>query len=88
MVTRAVGTVEELDAEVDRYVEILAATPADVMAFGRDAFYTVQDMGIDRALDLLQSGLTAVSMSSNAIEGVRAFVEKRPPSWKPGDGQR
>lgn len=81
IVTKAVGTTEQLDAVVDEYVEILLNTPLAAMAYGRDAFYAVQDMGLDRALDYLQGGLTAVTMSEDAREGVQAFMEKRDPHW-------
>ena len=81
IVTKAVGTTEQLDAVVDEYVEILLNTPLAAMAYGRDAFYAVQDMGLDRALDYLQGGLTVVTMSEDAREGVQAFMEKRDPHW-------
>jgi len=36
---------------------------------------------LDAALDRLQGGLTEISMTDDANEGVTAFVEKRPPEW-------
>ncbi len=81
IVTEAVPDLEALDAVVDRYIDALAGTPRAAMTFGRDAFYLVQDLGLDAAFDHLQVGLTATTMSEDAREGVAAFVEKRGPNW-------
>jgi enoyl-CoA hydratase/carnithine racemase len=81
VVTKIVGTVEELDEAVDGYVDVLVKAPAGALALGRDAFYTIQDMGLDEALDYLQTALTAITMTEDAQEGVRAFIEKRELRW-------
>jgi enoyl-CoA hydratase/carnithine racemase len=71
----------QLDDAIDDTVAALAAKSAIVLRLGRDAFYTVEDLAFDAALDLLQAGLTAVAMTSDAAEGVAAFLEKRDPNW-------
>jgi enoyl-CoA hydratase/carnithine racemase len=81
VVSKTVSTMEELDSAVDEYVQKLLAVSPAALAIGRDSFYRVQDMGIDRALDHLQAGLTAVTLTEDAREGVAAFVEKRSPQW-------
>lgn len=81
IVTEVVPDIAALDGVVDAYVETLAGGPRAAMAFGRDAFYLVQDLGLDAALDHLQVGLTATTMSEDAREGVTAFIEKREPNW-------
>ena len=80
-VVSRVVTVDDLDAVVDETVAALAAKSPIVLRMGRDAFYAVEDLSFDAALDLLQSGLTAVAMTNDAVEGVAAFLEKRNPNW-------
>lgn len=72
----------ELDTAVDETVAALAKLSPAVLALGKTAFYAVEDMPLDVALDHLQAGLTAVAMTEDAAEGMAAFIEKRPPEWK------
>jgi enoyl-CoA hydratase/carnithine racemase len=72
----------ELDATVDEVVATLLGKSPATLRFGRDAFYGVADLGFDAALDRLQGGLTAVSLTEDAIEGVAAFIQKRHPEWR------
>ena len=80
VVSRVVAD-RELDATVDEVVADLASKSPAILELGRDSFYAVEDMGFDAALDHLQVGLTLVTMTEDAAEGVAAFVEKRPPQW-------
>jgi enoyl-CoA hydratase/carnithine racemase len=81
VVSRVVAR-EDLDAAIDETVEsVLSASPA-VLAMGKDAFYAVEDMPLDAALDHLHTGLTTVAMTEDAVEGVASFVQKRRPEWR------
>ncbi|HEX6947349.1 MAG TPA: enoyl-CoA hydratase-related protein [Acidimicrobiia bacterium] len=73
---------DDLDAEVDRVVEALVSKSPAVTMLGRDTFYGVADTDFDTALDRLQAGLTAVTATEDAAEGVAAFLEKRRPEWR------
>ena len=81
LVNRVVAAAE-LDAAVDELVQQLAANSPAVMAVGKRAFYAVEDMDLDTALDYLHHGLTAVATTEDAAEGIVAFFAKRPPEWK------
>lgn len=81
VVSRVVSD-DDLDATVDAAVEALAAASPAVLRMGRDAFYAVADMGFDASLEHLHTGLTLTALTEDAVEGVDAFLDKRPPEWK------
>lgn len=73
---------EGLDAAVDEVVDsLLRLSPAALM-IGKDHFYAMAEADLDTALDRLQVGLTEISMTEDAAEGVSAFVDKREPEWR------
>jgi enoyl-CoA hydratase/carnithine racemase len=72
----------ELDAKVDELAGRIGSLSPAVLRLGRDAFYASQDMGFDEALAYLQGMLSLNLGTEDAIEGVRAFLEKREPQWK------
>jgi enoyl-CoA hydratase/carnithine racemase len=77
-----VVSIDELDTVVDELAHDLAAKSPLVMRLGRDSFYRVLEMRADDALEYLQSQLTITSLSDDAAEGVRAFLEKRAARWQ------
>jgi enoyl-CoA hydratase/carnithine racemase len=81
VVSRVVGRTD-LDDAVDLIVSNIAATSPVVMRLGRDAFYSVEGLDFAAALEHLHLGLTAVSSTEDAAEGVAAFLERRKPQWK------
>jgi len=81
VVSRVVSR-EGLDAAVDDVVDsLLRVSPAALM-IGKDHFFAMADADFDTALDRLQVGLTEISMTEDATEGVSAFVDKREPEWR------
>ncbi|MGA8921611.1 MAG: enoyl-CoA hydratase-related protein [Candidatus Dormiibacterota bacterium] len=73
---------DQLDAAVNEITERLAAKSPVAMRLGRDSFYRQQDMEFQAALDYLQSQFTLVTLSDDAQEGIKAFLEKRQPDFK------
>jgi enoyl-CoA hydratase/carnithine racemase len=81
LITRAVPK-DRLEAEVDALAAKLAGKSPLVMRMGLEAFYRVQDMELEPALQHLQAQLVAVLGTEDAREGLTAFLEKRAPEWK------
>jgi 1,4-dihydroxy-2-naphthoyl-CoA synthase len=49
---------------------------------GKELFYRQREMGIEAAYQLAGQTMAVNMMDGCAQEGVTAFTEKRPPSWK------
>jgi enoyl-CoA hydratase/carnithine racemase len=79
-VSRVVSRVD-LDRTVEEIVDALRSKSPAALQLGRDAFYATSALDPDTALDRLQGGLTAVSLTEDSREGVLAFIEKRDPNW-------
>jgi 1,4-dihydroxy-2-naphthoyl-CoA synthase len=73
---------ERLDEEVARLTcSILDKTPVAV-ASGKRIFYEQVEAGLERAYTLANEAMTCSLMTEDALEGIDAFSQKRPPVWK------
>jgi enoyl-CoA hydratase/carnithine racemase len=81
MITR-VHPAEELDAEVERTLSEIAANGPAAIRIGRRAFAEAEKMDLETALDYLCAQLGEVMKTEDAMEGITAFFEKRPPVFK------
>ena len=80
MVNRVVPA-DEFEAAVDDWAVRLAAKSPVMMRLGKDAMYRQLDMAFEDALDYLRAQLSIAFTTEDIQEGVRAFFEKRDPSW-------
>ena len=80
LINRAVHR-SELDATVDALANDLASLSPIVLQLGRQAFYTMEDLPLDQALQYLCGQLTVNTLTEDASEGLMAFVQKRKPEW-------
>ncbi|WP_309894273.1 enoyl-CoA hydratase-related protein [Archangium sp.] len=71
----------ELDTTVGALAGKLAGKSQAVLALGRRAFFTAEDLPLPAALEYLASQLSLNVLTEDAAEGVTAFIEKRPPKW-------
>ncbi len=71
-----------LDAAVQEMTDLLKSKSPIIMALGRRAFYQMEDMDLAHAVEYLNGMLTVNMLTEDAMEGVMAFFQKRPPEWK------
>lgn len=72
----------ELDATVEQLVSAVLAKPAEALAMGKQLFYQQRETGLAGAYQLAGQSMACNMMLPIAQEGVRAFTEKRAPSWR------
>jgi len=60
----------------------MAARSSAVLKLGKDAFYETADLALEPALKLLQFKLELNLQAEDAMEGISAFLQKRPAEWK------
>lgn len=84
---RALGLVnrvaapEALDDEVEALVARIVAKPGVAVAMGKALFYRQIELGIESAYADAGATMACNMMDPCALEGVAAFIEKRPPIW-------
>ena len=72
---------EDLDAEVEKLVAAILAKPRVAVAMGKEFFYRQIELGIASAYEAAAQTMACNMMDEAALEGVQAFIDKRPPSW-------
>jgi enoyl-CoA hydratase/carnithine racemase len=76
-----VAPMERLDAEVEALVASIVAKPRVAVATGKRLFYRQLETGIEAAYEDAARTMACNMMDASALEGVQAFIEKRPPGW-------
>lgn len=72
----------ELDGAVEALVASIVAKPRRALALGKALFYRQLETGIEAALADASQTMACNMMDESALEGIQAFIDKRPPDWK------
>lgn len=78
-----VAAPDQLDAEVERLAASIVAKPRVAVAMGKQLFYRQLEAGVAAAYDDAGQTMACNMMDDAALEGVQAFIDKRPPEWAP-----
>ena len=73
---------EQLDAEVEKLVAAIIAKTRAAVAIGKEFFYRQIELDIASAYQAAARAMASNMMNEAALEGVQAFIDKRPPRWK------
>lgn len=72
---------EQLDAELEKLVTSIISKPRVAVAMGKELFYRQIELGIGAAYEAAGQTMACNMMDEAALEGVQAFIDKRPPRW-------
>lgn len=74
---------EQLDPTAEQLVNSILTKPRQAIALGKQLFYRQLEAPIAQAYEDAGQTMACNMMDDCALEGVQAFIEKRPPSWRP-----
>ena len=81
LVNRVVAP-EALDEAVSELVAAIVRSSPLTVGIGKEAFYAQVDLDEHQAYEHTKTVMSMNSLADDAQEGMCAFLEKRPPTWK------
>jgi enoyl-CoA hydratase/carnithine racemase len=77
-----VAAADQLSAEVARLAHSIVSKPRVAISMGKQLFYRQLETGIAAAYQDAQHTMACNMMDVDALEGVQAFIDKRPASFR------
>ena len=71
-----------LDAEIRRFTEIILSRSPAAIRFGKQSFYSQIGRPLGAAYDIASEVMACNMLLEDAAEGIDAFLQKRPASWR------
>src|SRR5690349_14060213 len=81
LVNRVVAP-QALDAEVEKLVAGILRKPRVAIALGKELFYRQSELPLAAAYEAASRTIAHNMMEAVALEGIQAFIDKRPPRWE------
>lgn len=81
LINRAVPEAQ-LDAAVDALAQRIASQSRHVIALGKEGFYRQLEVPLSQAYEYASALMVRNILGEDAAEGISAFLEKRPPTWR------
>lgn len=85
LVSEIVPTREDLEETVHRWIRQLSTNGPEAMAGAKALTDPLSEAEWEAVLKTMAERLADRRSSPEGQEGIRAFLEKRPPSWHPGE---
>lgn len=73
---------EQLDMAIQEFTDILLARSPAAIRLGKQTFYAQVDGNLEAAYDLAGEAMACNLLYEDAAEGMDAFLDKRPATWR------
>jgi enoyl-CoA hydratase/carnithine racemase len=80
LVNRVVAPAD-LAAETQSLARFIASKPTQTLRIGKQAFQHQLELGLSSAYDYVGEVMVQNMLHAEAVEGIGAFLDKRPPKW-------
>jgi enoyl-CoA hydratase/carnithine racemase len=73
---------KDLTDKVMELANKIASKSTMTVSMGKKAFYAQKELDLSKAYELTSKVMVENLLKDDAVEGINAFFEKRPPEWK------
>ena len=73
---------KDLTDKVMELANKIASKSTMTVSMGKKAFYAQKELDLSKAYELTSRVMVENLLKDDAVEGINAFFEKRPPEWK------